>query len=99
MKLHFIYLFILAVSLVACDDENALTPTATPEFGYSVPQGEHDYDDRIVDWNERCNTFILYKFDLKELYWDLDGWNESVPTPEGSSSAYPYNNGLLGAIG
>ncbi len=97
MKLHFIYLFILAVSLVACDDENALMPTATPEFGYSVPQGEHDYDDRIVSWNERCNTFILYKFDLKELYWDVNGWNESVPTPESSSSSYPYNNGLLGA--
>ena len=98
MKLHIIYLFILAVSLVACDDENALTPTVTPEFGYSVPQGEHDYDSRIVDWNERCNTFILYKFDLKELYWNVNGWNESVPTPEGSSSSYPYNNGLLGAI-
>lgn len=98
MKLHFIYIFILAASLVACDDENSLTPTETPEFGYSVPQGNHDYDDRIVDWNERCNTFILYKFDLKELYWDVNGWNESTPTPEDSSYPYPYSNGLLGAV-
>ena len=98
MKLHLIYIFILAASLVACNDDNSLTPTETPEFGYSVPQGNHDYDDRIVDWNKRCNTFILYKFDLKELYWDVNRWNESTPTPEDSSYPYPYSNGLLGAI-
>lgn len=98
MKLYLI-LFILAVWLVACDDDNTLIPTETPEFGYSVPQGNHDYDDRIVSWNERCNTFILYKFDLKELYWQVDAWLESTPTPEGSSYPYPYiNNGFIGAV-
>ena len=70
MKLYF-YLFILAIGLFSCDDDNSLIPSETPEFGYSVPQGNHDYDERIVDWNKRCNTFILYKFDLKELYWLL----------------------------
>lgn len=96
MKLHLIYLFILAACMLACDDENGLTPTETPEFGYSVPQGEHDYDDRIVDWNERCNTFILYKFDLKEVFWDVTGWKESEPTPEGSSK--PYTQGWVADV-
>ena len=45
MKLY--YLFILVGCLLACNDEDSLTPTETPEFGYSVPQGNHDYDDRI----------------------------------------------------
>ena len=67
-------------------------------FGYSVPQGNHDYDDRIVDWNKRCNTFILYKFNLKELYWQVNAWEESKPEPEGSTSSFPYTNGLLGAV-
>ncbi len=95
MKLYFICLFMLAGCLLACNDENTLTPTETPEFGYSVPQGDHDYDDRIVEWNERCNTFILYDFDLKELYWQVNGWTESKPTP---NSPYPYSVGLLGAM-
>ena len=85
----------IGVLATACDEEE-LTPTETPEFGYHVPQGDHDYDDRIVDWNERCNVFILYKFDLKELYWQVTAWNESMETEEGSM--YPYTNGLLGAI-
>lgn len=98
MKLYFIYLFILAGCLSACNDEDSLSPTETPEFGYSVPQGEHDYDDRIVDWNKRCNTFILYKFDMKELYWQINEWNESIPTLGDSDNSYPYSGGLLGAI-
>ena len=96
MKLY--YLFILVGCLLACNDEDSLTPTEIPEFGYSVPQGNHDYDDRIVDWNKRCNTFILYKFNLKELYWQVNAWEESKPEPEGSTSSFPYTNGLLGAV-
>ena len=45
---------------VACSDDDQLTPTETPEFGYFVPQGgEHDYDDRIVDW-EREMQYIHF---------------------------------------
>ena len=51
MKLY--YLFILVGCLLACNDEDSLTPTETPEFGYSVPQGNHENDNRIVDWNKR----------------------------------------------
>lgn len=94
MKLYF-YLFILAIGLFSCDDDNSLIPSETPEFGYSVPQGNHDYDERIVDWNKRCNTFILYKFDLKELYWEVYKWVESKPTP---GDIYAYTTGLLGAV-
>ena len=84
----------MGVLATACEDEE-LTPTETPEFGYHVPQGDHDYDERIVNWNERCNVFILYKFNLKELYWQVTDWNESEETEEGAS--YPYTLGLLGA--
>ncbi len=96
MKQHLIYLFMLVASLIACSDDDNLTPSERTEFGYTVPQGDHEYDDRIVDWNKRCNTFILYKFDLKELYWQVSSWNESKPQPEGSSN--PYNSGLVAEV-
>lgn len=93
---RYIYLFILMVCFAACADDDSLTPTGTPEFGYSVPQGNHEYDDRIVDWNEKCNVFILYKFNLKELYWQVTSWNESQKNEEGATN--PYVRGIVGEI-
>ena len=88
-----IWLLLLLGSLVSCSKEDALSPTKEPEFGYHVPQGDHDYDIRIVDWKERCNVFILYDFDLKELYWQVTSWNEFV-LEEGETES--YTNGLVG---
>lgn len=93
---QYIYLFLFMSCLVACHEDDELTPTERPEFGYSVPQGNHEYDDRIVDWNERCNVFILYKFDMKELYWQVTKWYESIENAE--DAAYPYTEGLLGEV-
>lgn len=94
MKQKFLYIMIcVSACLASCSDEDKLTPTETPELGYSVPQGNHDYDARIVDWNERCNTFILYQFRPKEIYWTVNGWQESVENP--NSTEYPYVNGYL----
>ena len=78
-----IFLLLLVIFAVACHEEETLTPTETPEFGYSVPQGNHDYDDKIVDWKERFNTFTLYKFELKELYWEVVKWIEETPIENG----------------
>ena len=44
-----IWLLLLLGSLVSCSKEDALSPTKEPEFGYHVPQGDHDYDIRIVE--------------------------------------------------
>ena len=93
---RYIYLFLFVACLVACHEDDELTPTERPEFGYSVPQGNHEYDNRIVDWNERCNVFILYKFDLKELYWQVTSWEESVENP--ADATEPYTRGLIGAV-
>ena len=72
----YIGLSVFIYGMIACDDDN-LIPTTRPEFGYSVPQGEHDYDDRIVDWKNRCNFFILYEYQPRDIYWSVSGWNEA----------------------
>ena len=58
--------------MMACDDESALRPSDKPENvygGYLLPQGNHEYDTRIVNYFEKYNTVILYKFDEKEFWW------------------------------
>ena len=96
MKQRILYILIcLSAWIVSCDNEDNLSPTETPEIGYVVPQGDHDYDQKIVDWSERCNSFILYKFKMKELYWAVNQWIESVE--DSKSSLYPYTAGLLAA--
>lgn len=58
MKQRILYILIcLSAWIVSCDNEDNLSPTETPEIGYVVPQGDHDYDQKIVDWSERCNSF------------------------------------------
>ncbi len=96
MKQKILYILIcVSVWMVSCNDEDTLSPTETPENGYIVPQGNHDYDQRIVNWKERCNTFILYQFKVKELYWSVTGWLESVE--DDRNPLYPYTNGLIAA--
>ena len=79
MKQRILYILVcVSVWMMSCDKEDALSPTKTPEIGYVVPQGDHDYDQKIVDWSERYNSFILYKFNMKEVYWTVNQWIESV---------------------
>ena len=62
----YIGLSVFIYGMMACDDDN-LIPTTRPEFGYSVPQGEHEYDDRIVDWKNRCNFFYWYFYNNNKI--------------------------------
>lgn len=68
-------LIILGLSLLfGCNDEEILEPTTKPEFKYTLPQGEHDYDNKIVQWYQDCGFYILYKFEDKDVFY-----NESMP--------------------
>lgn len=71
------YILIIMFGLLlwtGCGDEETLEPSTEPEFRYVLPQGDHDYDDRIVRWYEDCGFYILYKFEDKDVYY-----NESMP--------------------
>lgn len=78
MKYKLIFVTLSIVLWVGCYEEDSLTPTETGELKYSVPQGDHDYDQKIVDWNERSGFYILYKYEPKDIYWNVNSWNEVV---------------------
>lgn len=48
--------------LSACNKEAKLTPDTPPAF-YTLPQGQHPYDDTIVAFYKKYGSYILYKYD------------------------------------
>lgn len=80
MKYKLIFIVLSLGLWTSCYDEDALTPTETPEFNYTLPQGNHDYDTKIVDWFDRCGFYILYKYAPRDVYWDIAYWQETDVT-------------------
>lgn len=74
MKYKILFIAFVSLLMAGCYSEDALTPTTEPEPAYLLPQGNHDYDTRIVDWNKRCGFYILYRFEPEDVYWDLTVW-------------------------
>ena len=59
--------------IVSCS-EDSISPSTDPETFdglYSLPQGNHDYDVRIVELSNKYNTRIYYKFVDKDYYWGV----------------------------
>lgn len=77
MKYRLIFIVLSLIFGVGCYEEDPLTPTEGLEFRYTVPQGNHDYDARIVDWYEKDGFYILYKFDPKDIYFNVSSWDGS----------------------
>lgn len=95
MKKIILYILLgFTISAIGCSEDNKLTPSDIDMYGYFVPQGEHDYDDKIVEWKNRYNFFALYKWEPRDLYWSPTGWSEAKENPEGST--YPWTNGYCG---
>lgn len=63
---------------VACsDDDDEVTEPKVEVKQYTLPQGDHDYDARIVDFYNRTGVYILYKFDDADAYFTGNNeWGE-----------------------
>ncbi|WP_303179617.1 hypothetical protein [uncultured Butyricimonas sp.] len=69
---NILWLFLGCCLLASCWDEGELAPTQEPEliYGkYTLPQGNHDYDDDIVKFYRQYSSLILYKFTSKDFGW------------------------------
>lgn len=83
------YLVLMTSLLVGCaNDDETLTATEEPEFSYTLPQGEHDYDEEIVKWYEECGFYILYRFEPKDVYWSCSAWIGYMKTLVNSGSGH-----------
>ena len=75
MKKIFYFAMIGLCLLASCWDED-VQPSTEPEliYGkYSLPQGDHDYDDDIVEFYRNYSSLFLYKFTSKDFGWSPTG--------------------------
>lgn len=86
-----LYILGAIVLLSGCYDED-VKPSTEPEliYGkYTLPQGDHDYDDDIVAFYEKYGTLLLYQFTAKDFGWSPTGnvaWDVAVDTIVGDDT-------------
>lgn len=81
IKLTFLRLTILGLTMLvlmaACQKkEEPLLPSIVPEDVFTLPQGNHPYDNRIVEFSEKYASFLLYQFTARDAYWAVVANNE-----------------------
>lgn len=107
MKKFTLYLLMACIAMTACYDEGELKPSEEPEliYGkYTLPQGDHDYDDDIVKFYHDYSSLILYKFTSKDFGWfptgnvDFDITKDTVIIPGGGRKydVLPANEEYVG---
>ena len=80
----------VAFLFAACSDRDKLTPSTDPEpviNENSIPQGNNDYDYKIVELYGRYGSVILYTYDYKEFWWDVTEdlrWSYNESTGKGT---------------
>ncbi len=62
----------------SCNYDEAPLTASGIKSGYTVPQGDHDYDSEIVDFYSKYGSCLLYKFTDKDTYWTPTGWKNGI---------------------
>ncbi len=85
-----ILMLLLIILSAACTYDENVKASETPEliYGkYTLPQGEHDYDTKIVEFYTENNSLLLYKFNDRDFGWNVTGtilWNPVTDTTGGN---------------
>lgn len=83
---YMLLLAVLALCLTACNyDEDELEPSNILT-SYQLPQGNHDYDQTIVDFYNKYGVYLLYDFTEKDAYWYITGWRKFDENQEFTSA-------------
>lgn len=93
-----------AFALTSCDySEDALEPSGIAS-AYTLPQGDHAYDQKIVEIQKKYGTSLLYKFNDKDAYWSPTSWscyeyNEETPNySKAGLTCTPANEAYVGQL-
>lgn len=87
MKIYHV-LLAAGIALTACNKEATLTPSPQKPL-YALPQGNNSYDDSIVAFHKKYDSYILYKFSQEDYAYDY--------TNRRADTAYEANPAYIGA--
>ncbi len=83
---HILLLVVSAILLVACNYEEDELVATNELTSYQLPQGNHDYDQTILDFYKKYGVYLLYDFSEKDAYWYVSGWNKFEEKEEYTSA-------------
>ena len=67
----FLYSLLLILVFAGCKKQAEIQPDEAKPF-YTLPQGNHPYDDTIVDFYRTYGCYILYKFSEADFRWNIN---------------------------
>ena len=70
-KINLYILALCALFLFSCNDEDDVVISEKKENRFDLPQGNHDFDDQIVEWNNKYGTYVLYKFSNPDINYQF----------------------------
>lgn len=88
-KYFYVVLLLQMIFVTACYTEEELTPSGEIT-SYTLPQGDHDYDDVIMSYYEKYGSCLLYKFTDKDVYWTPTAWMNGALGENGKQGYIVY---------
>lgn len=76
MKLYLYTFCILVLLGASCKKDEKLQPSENSQ-GYTLPQGNNDFDKTIGNYFDRYGSYLLYKFSDRDAYWTPSGWKNT----------------------
>lgn len=74
-QLHTLLGILLMAGCISCGKEREeVTLSPKKETFYELPQGHAAYDRQILDWYQKYNTYILYRFEEKDYRYGISGF-------------------------
>ncbi|MFI0429389.1 putative zinc-binding metallopeptidase [Mariniflexile sp. HMF6888] len=85
MRITYLYILLSICALSSCSntEENEIEPSGI-KTGYTVPQGNNDFDNDIVKFYDDYGTYLLYRFTDKDAYWTPSKWTNGEPSTDDS---------------
>lgn len=79
----YVMMFCILFCFAACSGNDDIGAIEVIGPDYTLPQGQSDADDRIVEYYEQYNTYILYDFTSTDFYYDMSTmFTYELPDPQ-----------------
>lgn len=85
MRYYWLSIVCMLFLCAGCYEEDDIHVTEGLEVSYTLPQGDHPYDETIMDWYEKYGFYSLYIFEDKDIYWANTSWDERFEDGSGGS--------------